>query len=601
VILLIINELTRYYENSKELTIEGFNIERVDFCIVISKDGELLSVEKLKEGKEEYKVLPKDEDRKSSIHPYFMWDNFKYIFSQLTATKNKNEEIIFNNSNNSDKNYFKAFKKKQEEVLEYVDCEDSRAYLKFLDMLERYQIDVAENIKNIPYFFDNLEKLKIFLETKNNCIFRIDTQIGYLHDNEEIKQAWISYLEKNDDSEIGQCYVLGIQEKIEENHSLIKGVLNTQMSGGKLVGINQDSFESYGKKKSKNYKISKKVVNAYTTALNYLLTTNRFILTDITVAFWSSRSKQDEEAFISVFDRESVEDTENIIKTRLKKLRTTHNIPANEMENDFHILGLSGNSARIAIEFFYMNSFENIIRNHNVFEEEMKLIGNGKINTNITLKNIVKTAIPKIVGKDGKEKESQLKLSAKLEKEMFVAVLENTLFPREIYNRIIDIYKKGMIFSEEFYAVSFIKGYLSRIYKFKNRKESLSMALDKENEGVAYRLGRLFAVLEKVQKTAQGELNSTIKDKYVTSACTNPAGVYPILISLYNHHIEKLDLGLKHFHENLVQEVLEKVGDFPTRFNMEEQGEFILGYYHQKQDFYKKNKDTKKEEVETDE
>ena len=118
------------------------------------------------------------------------------------------------------------------------------------------------------------------------------------------------------------------------------------------------------------------------------------------------------------------------------------------------------------------------------------------------------------------------------------------------------------------------------------------MALNVQCDIKAYVLGRLFAVLEKAQEDASPEtkLNSTIKDKYFTSACATPAGVFPVLLRLSNHHISKAEYG--YVSENRIKEIMDilQVEDnpFPKNLSLEDQGVFILGYYHQKNTFYKK-------------
>jgi len=108
-------------------------------------------------------------------------------------------------------------------------------------------------------------------------------------------------------------------------------------------------------------------------------------------------------------------------------------------------------------------------------------------------------------------------------------------------------------------------------------------------------LGRLFAVLEKAQEDANpgAKLNSTIKDKYFTSASATPGIVFPRLLALSNHHIKKSEYGSTA--ERRIQEIMEKLyvddSPFPNRLTMEDQGIFILGYYHQRNDFYKKSEE----------
>lgn len=113
------------------------------------------------------------------------------------------------------------------------------------------------------------------------------------------------------------------------------------------------------------------------------------------------------------------------------------------------------------------------------------------------------------------------------------------------------------------------------------------MSLDEKNTNTAYRLGRLFAVLEKAQQDALGNnINATIRDKYFGSASATPAAVFPMLIRLAQHHIAKSEYG--YIQDRRIQDILDGLDGFPQYLNMEEQGKFMLGYYHQRQAFYKK-------------
>ena len=118
--------------------------------------------------------------------------------------------------------------------------------------------------------------------------------------------------------------------------------------------------------------------------------------------------------------------------------------------------------------------------------------------------------------------------------------------------------------------------------------------LNEGNTNPAYVLGRTFAILEMIQKNSvEGKLNTTIKDKFFASACSNPALVFPTLLKLAQHHLAKIGKekeGLKVIREKQLSEclgVLES-GSFPKAQSMENQGRFILGYYQQTQKLYEK-------------
>ena len=115
------------------------------------------------------------------------------------------------------------------------------------------------------------------------------------------------------------------------------------------------------------------------------------------------------------------------------------------------------------------------------------------------------------------------------------------------------------------------------------------MALNEQSTNPAYLLGRLFAVLEKAQAEAIGNVNASIKDRYFTSACASPRNVFPILLRLSQHHIAKAEYG--HTSDRRIQDILNLLeverNPIPARLTLDEQGVFILGYYHQRADFYK--------------
>ena len=115
--------------------------------------------------------------------------------------------------------------------------------------------------------------------------------------------------------------------------------------------------------------------------------------------------------------------------------------------------------------------------------------------------------------------------------------------------------------------------------------------LDLSNHHPAYRLGRLFAVLEKIQEEANPGLNATIRDRYYGAASSTPVAVFTTLLRLKNAHLKKLLPGRTTVFEKLLGEVLGPLNDFPKHLPLPDQGRFALGYYHQRQDFFTKKTD----------
>ena len=123
------------------------------------------------------------------------------------------------------------------------------------------------------------------------------------------------------------------------------------------------------------------------------------------------------------------------------------------------------------------------------------------------------------------------------------------------------------------------------------------MALNEQSENNAYIFGRLFAILEKAQQDASPGIKSTIKDRYFTSACATPASVFPVLLRLSQHHISKAEYG--YTSDKKIANILDKLdvenNPFPSNLSLDDQGVFILGYYHQRNAFYQKNNNISEE------
>ena len=137
-----------------------------------------------------------------------------------------------------------------------------------------------------------------------------------------------------------------------------------------------------------------------------------------------------------------------------------------------------------------------------------------------------------------------------------------------------------------------VRAGIIKAYLIRNEEEGLEVSLDRENYGQAYLCGRLFAALEKLQKDALGNLNSTIKDKYFASAASKPATIFPRLMQLSQAHLKKVGEGAQIFYDKLIGEITDNLeGEFPATLPLAEQGKFIIGYYQQERELWRKKED----------
>jgi len=166
------------------------------------------------------------------------------------------------------------------------------------------------------------------------------------------------------------------------------------------------------------------------------------------------------------------------------------------------------------------------------------------------------------------------------------AILAGTPYPASWLNAAVQRCRAEQ--SVTYLRAAAIKACLNRGLRRRNEKELLPM-LDIENQNAGYRLGRLFAALERVQEEASPGLNATIRERYFGAASSTPVAVFTTLLRLKNHHLAKLsNRGRAVNFEKLIGEIVGGINEFPSHLALPDQGRFALGYYHQRQAFFTK-------------
>ena len=362
-----------------------------------------------------------------------------------------------------------------------------------------------------------------------------------------------------------------------------------------MVSFNEHSFESYGKAQSFNAPVGKYAMFAYTTALNYLLSQRKYIfmLGDTTILFWA---EDGEEIYQDLFmgSMEPTEDNQEVLRGIFSNLQEGRGIDVDGVqvnpEQKFYILGLAPNAARLSVRFFYQNHFGTILSNIKKHYEQMEIVRPNwdKIEFPGVWRVLFET-----VNQKSKEKKPQPNMAASV----FEAVLSGKKYPESLYSNVMIRIRaeQGRITRGR---AAIIKACLIRNHGKQWTEEGSFVGLNEQCKDVAYVLGREFAVLEAIQEDANPGINATIKDRYFNSACAAPASVFPILLKLKNSHIRKLETGRRIFYEKMLtglQGMIEVENDqpaaFPRRLSLEEQGMFILGYYHQVQKRFEKKEE----------
>lgn len=587
---MILQALTAYYEQlvrQGKLSAPGWDDSfKVSYELRLNDAGQLLRVVPLLTEKTVGKKtvlapramrVPAHEKRSSGIAANFLCDNSTYLLG--ADEKGKPERSA---------DCFKACAKLHHTILDGVDSPAARALLAYFDSWDPAQAAahplLAEQWKEI---------------TGNvNLIFgyeAADHSHSFVNDDPAIQNAWQThYNDRSADSDMGQCLITGKYAHIERTHPNISGVPGAQSSGAALVSFNAPAFCSYGHEQGDNAPVSKYAAFAYTTALNRLLADRSHCkhVGDTTILCWAENAEPVYQDAMSMFlfgADEAAGIQENDVQAALKRLSAGQTVPFLEKElspdQHFYLLGLAPNAARLSVRFFLRDTFGNLAQNLQKHAEEMEIDCSEKEKfRSLPIWAVVNETTRTVPGQPAKP-------SPQLAGDLLRAVLTGGRYPATLLNGVTLRIRAEQAVTRGRAAV--IKAYYLRNYPIELNKEVYTVSLN-ETTNVPYLLGRLFSVLEAVQKAANPGINTTIKDRYFNAACATPGMAFPTLLRLSQKHLRKLNDGLATHYDKQITELMAQLPEsgFPARLSLPDQGKFTIGYYHQTQKRYvKKNEE----------
>jgi CRISPR-associated protein Csd1 len=600
---MILQALKRYYEilledESIGIAPFGYSTVGVSFALNLSPDGELLDVLPMftqeQRGKKMVEVsrpmaVPAAVKRSVNVSANFLWDTATYVLglSEQDETKPRHS-----------RERFEAFRKLHGELLAGVDSRAARSVTAFLAQHN------PATARQHPIIANHLNALL----KGGNLVFLVDGV--FAHNDPSMRQAWADHCARQGAEEM-QCLVTGKLAPPARLHPSLKRVRGAQSSGATLIGFNASAYESYGREQGRNAPVSEDATFAYTTVLNYLLSdanpNKKIHLGDTTVVYWAeSQNRAFEPAFAAFVDPSELEEgtsdpaerkqAESDLASVASKVKRGQAVDLKRLldrlgdENPrFYVLGLAPNAARVSVRFFISDPFSKIVNNIMTHYRDLEIIREYDYQpVYLTVGSI----LYETVSKKAKDKDASPLLGGA----MMRSVLTGAPYPAALYNAMItriraDMDDKKGTSKVNFMRAAVIKAYLLRKHRHQPDhpfKEELTVALNEQSTHPAYVLGRLFAVLEKVQQEAIGNVNASIKDRYFTSACAAPSTVFPLLLRLSQHHIAKAKYG--HLSDKRIEEIMALLdvekNPIPTRLTLDEQGVFVLGYYHQRKQLW---------------
>ena len=577
---MILHALTQYYQRKAEsdggVAPEGFENKEIPFIIVIDKQGNFIQLEDTRELKGKKKVgrtflVPKGLGRsgsKSYEVSNLLWDHYGYV---LAYAGEKGQE-------QADKQHA-SFTAKVNELKQVLPDEAGvTAVAAFLSS--------AEEKSKVMQATNWVECAKV---KGCNLSFRLVEEAVDLVCQSKMVQDYLSVSsdnnEETDDFKEGICLITGKKTLVARKHHQISGI-HKQPTPFCAVDKGSTAFHSYGKKQGFAFPVGKQAMFEYTTALNTLLAgENRLRIGDVTTVCWGAKPTPLEESLASMINgggKDNPDEHIDAVKTLYKSLYNGKYTKPDGKEK-FYLLGLSPNSARIVVRFWHETTVAALSESIAAWYDDLQMV-HGE---NSPYPEYM--PLPRLLGNlvlDGKMENLPSDLIAQITD----AALNNRVLPVSLLQAALRRNKAEQKIT--YGRASLLKAYINRAIRagrLKNMKE-LTMSLDRNRQDIGYVLGRLFAVLEKTQAEANPGLNATIADRYFGSASSTPIAVFGTLMRLLPHHLNKLEFeGRAVQLQWEIRQILEHCQRFPNYLNLEQQGLFAIGYYHETQFLFTKD------------
>ena len=602
---MILQALNDYYRRkcddadpAQRLPAFGLEQKEIPFLLEITPEGSLVQLIDTRSLNGKKKVaqifrVPLGVKRASGIAANLLWDNLEYVLG--VDTKGKPERVVDQHAQ------FVARIK----ALPAGAQEDAgiQAVLAFLENLDLAQLQAQ------PVWVQVIES--------NNAVmsFRLHGDVDLVCQRPAVVNAALNVMADADDR-LAMCLVTGNDAPVQRLHASIKGVWGAQSSGANIVSFNARAFESYGKteRQGENAPVSQVAAFAYTTALNHLLrkdSNQRIQVGDASTVFWADRESEFESVAADIFGEPPRDDPDqgaHAVQALFSAVHTGKHGGLDE-GNRFHVLGLAPNAARISIRFYHCLTIDELGKCIERYFKDLEIARGPHDPVYPSLKRLLQVVCLSTSSQPfGDTDRLPPNLGGAIVDAVFAG--PDTPYPSLWLNAAVGRCRaeqakktqQGKQAPNVPYArAAVIKACLNRQIRRSSvtpsnpfpEKEFLPM-LDLTNINPAYRLGRLFAVLELIQESSAGgpgKLNSTIRDRYYGAASSTPVAVFTTLLRLKNAHLKKLSVGQSVWFERLLGEILDSLTDFPKHLPLPDQGRFALGYYHQRQAFFTKNPD----------
>ncbi|MEM8962262.1 MAG: type I-C CRISPR-associated protein Cas8c/Csd1 [Acidobacteriota bacterium] len=597
-ILQALFELAEYEELVPD---PNYDLAGVAWLVRIDDGGRLISFEGTHDEDDKRRRpktfwVPREPARTSGDRANFFVDKAEYVFGIEAETGKPGRKSA---------NRFALYRERIHTCAEASGDEGAKTLALLLDKIASGEVEIT-----LPE------------ETKSNDLF------GFVHGNENrliverpaVRDYWRhERTAAHDPKDARPCLITGEIAQPARLHPQVKPVPGASSSGVPLVSFNAGPFESYGWSGNDNAPVSERAAILYSVALQRLIAyappnPNDLELTlprrnlhpggDTVLCYWAPATS----AFVDSFG--------GLIEARPEEVgeafRSIWKGRAPALDEDealrFYGLLLQGAQGRIVVRDWLETTVGRLTRNLIRHFADIDVVRNtpkpkkSELPPTFGLYTLLES-----LAVQGKRDN----VPPPLVEQLLRAIIDGREYPLSILQRALlryraEIGRDGWVDSLRRDArVALIKGVLIRRFD-----KEIKPAMDPDNTNPGYRLGRLMAVLERLQTHALGDINATIVDRFFGAASATPSAVFPRLLKNARHHVSKakdteakrstafwldrqideilagfdLDRATTPIHQNPAL----AARAFPSFLSVDDQGMFVLGYHQQRHSFFQK-------------
>lgn len=593
---MILQALYDYYlrrqadvDPARRLPAFGLELKEIGFILEVDDGGQLHAIIDTRQMSGKKKIgtsflVPKGVKKTSGIAANLLWDNAEYVLALPDAKK-----MDLARSKGGADEYMARLVEMQQAFRDRISTLPERAQsdaglrgvLAFLDanpaeQVGRFEVHAEIAASNPVLTFRLIDDRALVCQRPGIAPHLVAAAPG----GEATEEG---------DGSNAMCLITGDTLPVERLHTAIKGVWGAQTSGANIVSFNLDAFNSYGKSQGANAPVSQAAAFAYTTALNALLVRDsdqRVQIGDASTVFWAQKPDALEHELAALLGGGDNPDAHTQQVKALFDSVHSGGFTGARGDNAFYVLGLAPNAARISVRFWHAAPLHVIAERIAAWLDDLSLVRGPNDPEFPSLFRLL-TA----VALQGKADNIPPSLGGDLIRSIFTGAP----YPSTWLNAAVQRCRAEQ--QVTYMRAAAIKAYLNRSHTTSDSQpREIQPMLDIESPSKAYRLGRLFATLEKIQEEASPGLNATIRERYYGAASSTPVAVFTTLMRLKNHHLAKIQSkGRAVNFEKLLAEIMSGISDFPVHMNLPDQGRFAIGYYHQRQDFFTKRESAEAE------